>query len=510
MTRRRCLYIAALMMVVALAFVNCKGSGNGHVPQPADTLYTQQKAMDVYDYNPVRALQIVDSAVILGNMSQVWADCLRSRIYSWTLMGQTVDSLLQGPEGVRFDSARVIGERLLTHDSLKANIGMHQDVLEVLVYVARQQQDTARWLQRSQELVAVCHRQGDAAEPEALRTEAEVGAVLCAMGQRARGMAQLDSVIAILDSREHRQFNWLDAFIIASKRKINVLCGGAEANSTLIIPLARRIIDRLDDYERHPQDYHDGTYREPADSTERADYINFYRTQMQSRLTAAYAALGEQGSMKDIYEQIEQSVRDVTAREHIARYHALEQQMRRQEAESRSRMMTFVAVASVSGLLVILLFAGYLFFQKRRIQQKNRVLVRMIEEQTISPPESGGARGGLNENQNKQLFSALDTAIRSERLYANPTFQRQDACEHFNLRREVLNQLLTDYADGQSFPAYINSIRLTEACRLLSEQPAKTVNAIAEDVGLTPRNLRRLFVDQYGMTPTEYRTNIGA
>ena len=188
MTRRRCLYIAALMMVVALAFVNCKGSGNGHVPQPADTLYTQQKAMDVYDYNPVRALQIVDSAVILGNMSQVWADCLRSRIYSWTLMGQTVDSLLQGPEGVRFDSARVIGERLLTHDSLKANIGMHQDVLEVLVYVARQQQDTARWLRCSQELVEVCHLQGEDAESEALRTEAEMGAVLCMMGRREPGV----------------------------------------------------------------------------------------------------------------------------------------------------------------------------------------------------------------------------------------------------------------------------------------------------------------------------------
>ena len=137
-----------------------------------------------------------------------------------------------------------------------------------------------------------------------------------------------------------------------------------------------------------------------------------------------------------------------------------------------------------------------------------------------SPPKLGGARGGLNESlndgpndspnecQNKQLFTALDSAIRSERLYANPTFQRQDACEHFNLRREVLNQLLTDYADGQSFPAYINSIRLSEACRLLSEDSKKTVNAIAEEVGLTPRNLRRLFVDQYGMTPTEYRTNI--
>ncbi|MBQ9191833.1 MAG: AraC family transcriptional regulator [Bacteroidaceae bacterium] len=517
---KQALHLILYMAVAAFLLMGCTGKA-AQAPeesmQPADTTYTLQAAMAVYDYDPVRALQIIDSAVIMGNLSEVRGDFFRSRIYAWSVMGQTVDSLLHGPEGVRFDSARVVGERLLAHDSLKMNIGLHQDVLEVLVCVARQQQDTARWLRRSQELVEVCHRQGDDAEPEALRTEAEVGAVLCAMGQRERGMARLDSVIAILDSREHRQFNWLDATIIALKRKINVLSNEEKYVETL--PLARRIIDRLDDYEQHPQDYHDGTYREPADSTARADYIHFYRTQMQSRLTAAYATLGEQGSVEDVYEQIERSVRDVTAREHIARYHALEQQMLRQEAESRSQMMAFVAVASVSGLLVILLFTAYLFFQKRRIQQKNRVLARMIEsgQGTVSTPadeKPGAEANSVASDQrssaslstiNYSLFTQMDSAIRSERLYANPTFQRQDACEHFNLRREVLNQLLTDFADGQSFPAYINSIRLSEACRLLSDQPAMTVNAIAEEVGLTPRNLRRLFVDQYGMTPSEFR-----
>ena len=37
--------------------------------QLADTMYTEQKAMAVYDYQPERALQIVDFAVIMGNLS---------------------------------------------------------------------------------------------------------------------------------------------------------------------------------------------------------------------------------------------------------------------------------------------------------------------------------------------------------------------------------------------------------------------------------------------------------
>jgi AraC-like DNA-binding protein len=72
----------------------------------------------------------------------------------------------------------------------------------------------------------------------------------------------------------------------------------------------------------------------------------------------------------------------------------------------------------------------------------------------------------------------------------------------------MLNQLLTTQAGGQSFPNYINGIRLSEACRLLREDPAKTIVAIADEVGLSPRYLRRLFFVQYGVTPTEYRAGL--
>ena len=507
MIRKAPTYPVLFVLLLVILTAACTGRNPQSVKesrQPQDTVYTQQAAMAIYDYDPVRALQIIDSAVIVGNLSEVWGDFCRARIYGQSQMGERLDSMLGGPErlrvgakagmGVHFDSARAIGERLLLHDSLKTNLGLHQNVLELLVYVARQQNDTTAWLQRSRELVGVCRQQG--AETEALRTEAELGASLCYTEQQAQGMARLDSVIGALGSLAPFRFNELDAFIIASKRKIGVLSNRGQYVETL--PLARRIIELLDDYEQHPDKYHDGTYREPP-SDRRADYICFYRSQTQGFITAGYTALGDKGNMTAAYEKIERTVRDATASEHIARYHALEQQMLRQEAESRSRMMTFVAIASALGLLLILVFAALLLYQNLKIRKKNHVLAKLIEEQNRPSPES---------SDNRQLFTNLDSAIRSERLYANPTFQRQDACDHFNLRREVLNQLLTDYANGQSFPTYINRIRLSEACRLLAAEPDKTVNAIAEEVGLSPRNLRRLFVDQYGMAPTEYRQGL--
>ena len=364
--------VATIIMMVGCA----DNGGTQQEEQPQDTTYTQEAAMKIYDYDPVRALQIIDSAVIVGNLSDWRADKNRAHIYSRTRLIGRLDSLMHWSTDARLDSARAIGERLLRHDSVKNRLNEQQNVLEILAYAARLKGDTLTWLQRSQQLVEVCRLQG--AETEALRTEAEVGNILCYMGHREQGLARLDSVIALLDNAENRHFNELDATIIALKRKINVLSDEGHYVETL--PLARRIIDRLDDYEQHPDDYHDSTYREPADSVARADYIQFYRTQAQSFITAAYALLSEHASMSEAYELIERSVREATAREHVARYHALEQQILRDQAESRSRMMTFVATASALGLLLILFLAALLFYQNRKIRKKNRVLVRMIEE----------------------------------------------------------------------------------------------------------------------------------
>ena len=471
-----------------------------HEVQLTDSRYTEQKAMAVYDYQPERALQIIDSAKVVGNLSAFRADRLRMRIFGQTQKGDVADSLVAVRADVplkhnmRYESVIYIGERLLESDSAKTSLAQQENVLEMMLNAARQLGQTEQAIMFARQLVDVCHQQG--AETEALRNEAEIGALLCAQGQKEQGFSKLDSVLALLDGQ--RKFNELDALIIASKRKMDVLAGEGRYLETL--PLAQRIIDRLDDYELHPEAYHDGTYREPQDAADRTDYIQFYRSQAQGRMTAAYALLGQQQSLEEVYQQIEHTVRDATAREHLSRYHALEQEMLRNEAESRGRLMTLVSVVSVSALLIVLAFASFVMFQRRSIMRKNRALTQFIAQQqaALQPQPS---RPDLSSEQLHQI----EERIRTERLYQNPNLSRDDICQTFNIRRDVLNQLINEHSEATSVSTLINSIRLQEACRLLTADPNMTVNAIAEQVGLTPRNLRRLFQDQYGITPTEYR-----
>ena len=283
---RQTIHLIIFIAIAALLMVGCTGgSGTKHVPQASDTLYTEKAAMDVYAKEPERALEIIDSALIVGNVTKDRADLLRATVYS------------RAYEATRQDTAIVIGERLLNGKTAQDDVAFRQSVLEVLVYSARQLEDYELQLSYSTKLADAYRQQGD--KVEALRTEAEIGAVLVRLGKTDEGLAKLDSVINRLTPV--RKFNELDASIIAMKRKIGVIRDYPQIETT-----AQCIINRLDDFEQHPADFHDGSEREPADEN-RPGYIAFYRSQAWSYLAAAYAHLGEKGKAREYVALSEKS-----------------------------------------------------------------------------------------------------------------------------------------------------------------------------------------------------------
>ena len=479
-------------------------------PQPTDTLYTAEKALMVYDYEPERALQIIDSAVIVGNVSDWWADKHRARIYSQTRAGSRLDSLMHWTEGTRFDSARAIGERLLLHDSIKNSLEGQQDVLEMLAYTARQQNDTTLWLQRSRQLVDVCRRQG--AETEALRNEAEVGAALCHLGQPDEGMAVLDSVIVALSDRQPFKFNELDALIIVLRRKISAL--GTQGRQVETLPLARRVITLLDDYEQHPDRYHDGSYREPP-AEKREDYIRFYRTQAENFVASAYAALGQTENMKATFERLENIVREADTREHQARYRALEQQMERQKAEARADRNQLLTVIFAILFAATLAALAWYWHQKHVISRKNRALVRQIEEavkykekymKAVPLLKQSTEPSDLSTLTDEQLFDYINHVIVSEQLYTNPNFSRQTLMDRFQLSKDRLGAAFSRGSEYAKLSDYIAELRLERAASLLIEEPNLTITQVAQACGFsTLRYFTDRFKHRFGMTPTDFR-----
>ena len=494
------------ILIFAFAVVMTARAANAN-----DTIHTLQAAMSIYGYQPVQALQIIDSALIVGNIDEVQAEQCRARIYGMTLMREQMDSLLGGPADIRLDSAQAIATRLLTNESIKASLARLRDVYEILAYTERMQNDTMGWLHRSRQLVDVCRQIGPEAETDALRTEAEIGAALYAMGHEEEGMAKVDSVLALLSDKG--KFNELDAFIVASRRKITML--GSHDRYAETLPLARRIIERLDDYEANPEKYHDGSHREPKTDQKRVDYIRFYRSQAQNFIAAAYASLGEQGNMLAAFRQIEDVVREATAREHIARYNALQQQMeaeRQRDAAQRAKESRKVT-GFVS--LLILLFAIYVLWQWRKTNKQNRILAQQITEaveykdkyRELQPAPQ--VESSVNDPANlsdAELFDYLRNLIEHEQLFLNPNFDRQTLIDRTGLSKERIGTAFSHGSEYERLTTLVRKLRLNHAVRLMNEHPEMSLEQVCLASGFSnATSFRRSFKEKFGISPSEFR-----
>ena len=108
----------------------------------------------------------------------------------------------------------------------------------------------------------------------------------------------------------------------------------------------------------------------------------------------------------------------------------------------------------------------------------------------------------------KELFKTIDAVIRQERLYAQVNLMREDIMQRFNIGRHHLNDQLNSFADGMSFPQYINAIRMEVAYDLLTNHPEMNITDVAREVGFTAPNFRLQFKRCYGVTPAEYRATL--
>ena len=575
------------LILIGVAFLMLGGCGEGHsvrqLPHLGDTPYQQDTILMAYAVNPERALRLLDSARMLGNISDYRSQFIRAMIYSKSLTEQ------------RQDSAINICQALLTHDSVRNEPTEQGNILDILIATARAKNDDEAYLNWATQKASICQKQGE--EIELWRTEAEIGLVMTHLGQADEGLMKIDEAISRLDGPG--SIDRMDAFIIAVKRKINALNDLGRYEE--IIPLAQRILDRLDHYEQHARDYAEDSYRlswsdRPAD---RDRYLDFSRAQAWGFMAQAYAVMSKEGKqtaadearkyltrfnqsnygktfmarcmiapaqmalgMYDealaTYDEVERrmgtdtlntdyatilhsraiasrskgliadafdyqtryanlsklisdSLHASQAHDYAARYHAKEQQLEIQERQAKAERSHIFSLAAAVIALMAIGFAIYFFRQKRIVSSKNRALVRLINGLPPALLSGEDEEPYMNHGDSKPvndallLFNDIEHAIRTERLYANINLQRQDIMNRFGISRHTLNDLMNHYANGLTFPQFINTIRLEEAKQMLDTQADTTLTAIAEAVGFTPANLREQFKRCYGMTPAEYR-----
>ena len=263
-----------IICAVLLTLVGCgDGKSVRQLPHLGDTPYQQDTILVTYATNPERALTLLDSALLLGNISAYRAQCIRARIYSKSLVEQ------------RQDSAILICKELLGHDSVRNDAAEQENILDLLIATSRAKPDYEQYMHWAAQKAELCQKQGE--ETERWRSEADIGFEMTHLGQENEGLAKLDEAISHLDAPG--SIDRMDAFIVAVKRKINAL--NAQRRYEEVIPLAQRILDRLDHFESHIKDYAEDSYRLAWNDnpSERDRYLDFSRAQAWGFMAIAYS-----------------------------------------------------------------------------------------------------------------------------------------------------------------------------------------------------------------------------
>ena len=284
--------LQVLLFVSILVFASCgRNNSARHILNLGDTPYQEDSVLVAYGYHPDRAIVMLDSALLLGNINDYRGLFIRAKIYSKSLLKQ------------RQDSAVLICEQLLHHDSVINAPHEQENIFDLLMITSRTKTDFEGYVKWATQKAEVCRLQGE--ETEQWRTEAEIGMVMAHLGQPEEGVVKIDEAIRQLDAPG--SIDRMDAFIIAVKRKITVL--NNQGRYAEVIPLAQRILDRLDHYEQHAMDYAEDSYRlswsdSPAD---RDRYIDFSRAQANGFLAGAYAMTGDIAHAREYLARFDQS-----------------------------------------------------------------------------------------------------------------------------------------------------------------------------------------------------------
>jgi len=607
------IYICAVLLILA----SCGGEGNSvrQLPHLGDTPYQQDTILVTYATNPERALTLLDSALLLGNISEFRGQVIRAKIYSKSLEEQ------------RLDSAIIICEALLTHDSVRNAPAEQENIYDMLIAASRVKHNLEAYLHWATKKAELCQQQGE--ENERWRTEADIGYVMTRLGQVDEGLAKLDEAIRRLDSPG--SIDRMDAFIVTVKRKINALNDLQRYEE--VITLGQRILDRLDHYEQHANDYAEDSYRlswsdHPND---RDRYLDFSRAQawgfmaqaysltpnpspkgegsnyqkareylaffdnsdygktfmgrrmiaptqmalgmydealatydeverrmggdtlnddyaviLRSRAIAAYAqATANSGdgtaaanssfftlhsSFKQAYslmmryadlsKAVSDSLHRSEAHDYAARYHAYEQQLEIQEKEAEAERSHLISFAVAVIALLAIAFAVYFFYQKRIVNEKNRGLVRLIDEtikykerfqqlQTIvrrpSAKNQTAAPAELKPLSDEELFQHLCEDIRENQLYLDPLFDRQAVCNRYNLNIAQVGSAFAQGSDYNSVADFIRDCRLEHARILLKTTDMKVADIAAASGFSRPTTFNHDFKARFNLSPTEYR-----
>lgn len=258
-----------------------------------------------------------------------------------------------------------------------------------------------------------------------------------------------------------------------------------------------------------------------------SQYLSILNLEIQAnvKLENYKTVINLQRDITAIKDSIYQREKQNAALELDALYELNEKEARISEQAFQLKIRTITLICILSGALLALFFLWRLWHQNCVIRNKNKALVKRINEQfsmqeemdrsqlgvekDLSFPEKVEDESGDNEEQDKQMnkmiFEKLDYIIKRDKMYLSPDLSREELTGIVRMNNTRFAKMIKENTDT-NLNGYINNLRLNYAIHLMKEQPDYTLRAIAESSGINSMpTFHQLFKGRTGMTPSEFK-----
>ena len=132
------------------------------------------------------------------------------------------------------------------------------------------------------------------------------------------------------------------------------------------------------------------------------------------------------------------------------------------------------------------------------------------EPENSENQETRYSRSSLNEKQIEELTTTVFQYLKNKKPYLNPDFSLQMMAEDLNISRHKLSEAINN-GQKKNFYKLINEFRVEEVKEMLVNQAFSyyTVLGIGLECGFNSKtSFNRIFKEETGLTPTEYKRTI--
>lgn len=193
----------------------------------------------------------------------------------------------------------------------------------------------------------------------------------------------------------------------------------------------------------------------------------------------------------------------------------MEAKLKQEQITAQRKMLILLAVMVVilivSLVFVIVSYRHRQMLYKKIVLQNSRSVERQkfLEDQIVQLYNENNPKpqSVIDSEKADALYKELCRLMTQERLFTESQLTREKMAERLGTNRTYLTQVIKDKA-GMSYLQFINSYRINEAIRILSnkEQISYPLKQIWSDLGFSsPSTFYKQFQQAVGITPSTYR-----